>query len=217
MREQHKVAVERDLIFMGDAAEVRKLADEGGLLTLESTDDYRLNAVSYPYAVAEVKLLIERLGRQYREANGAPLVVTSLVRPTSSQPRNAHDLSVHPAGMAVDLRVPQDAKARRWLESVLLQLENKGVLDVTRERYPPHYHVAVFPAAYAAYVERMGPEEKADPAPVPAFAEASIIQAPVLEASAVVVNAQPDAMLLVVALSALAFTALLAVGRRAPV
>jgi len=157
MREQHAVAVKGDLEFITDAAQVQQVVEKGGLERIESSKYVTLHKVSYPFGVPEVKVFIERLGRQYHEANGAPLVVTSLTRPASQQPRNAHQLSVHPAGMAVDFRVPQDAKARQWLESVLLQLENRGVLDVTRERFPPHYHVAVFPARYAAYVEKIGP------------------------------------------------------------
>jgi hypothetical protein len=85
--------------------------------------------------------------------NGEKLIVTSLVRPTDLQPRNAHKLSVHPAGMAVDFRVPSTASERSWLEKALLGLENAGVLDVTREHTPPHYHVAVFPAEYVAYAD----------------------------------------------------------------
>jgi hypothetical protein len=81
-------------------------------------------------------------------------VVTSLTRPISEQPRNSHRLSVHPTGMAVDLRVPADSGARRWLENTLLSLENNGVLDVTKEKSPPHYHVAVFPLKYEAYAAK---------------------------------------------------------------
>src|SRR5688500_3586951 len=142
MKEQNKVAKERDLEFIDDAAQVRELVANGGLETVASTSDYVLSGVSFPYALPEVKLFIERLGKKYREANGSRLVITSLTRPVESQPRNAHQLSVHPTGMAVDFRVPATAKARGWLESVLLQLENRDVLDVTRERFPPHYHVA---------------------------------------------------------------------------
>src|SRR5687768_15986871 len=154
MREQHAVAVERDLEFISDANEVQSLVGTGGLEEIQSNADFRLSRVSFPYALPEVKLFLERIGRQYREANGTQLVVTSLTRPTSSQPRNAHELSVHPAGMAVDFRVPARVAGRAWLESTLLQLENAALLDVTRERYPPHYHVAVFPAAYGAYAKR---------------------------------------------------------------
>ena len=32
-------------------------------------------------------------------------------------------------------------------------LEQARVLEATRERYPPHYHVAIFPNQYAGYVE----------------------------------------------------------------
>jgi LysM repeat protein len=38
------------------------------------------------------------------------------------------------------------------MESTLLYLEAAGVLEATRERRPSHYHVAVFPEPYAAYV-----------------------------------------------------------------
>jgi len=154
MEHQHEVAVGGDLTFIDSAAEIRKLVEEGALDSLHGNDDYVLSKVSFPYARPEVKLFIERLAAQYREANGERLVVTSLTRPTSLQPRNAHELSVHPAGMAVDFRIPARVAGRAWLESTLLQLENAALLDVTRERYPPHYHVAVFPAAYGAYAKR---------------------------------------------------------------
>jgi Tfp pilus assembly protein FimV len=54
--------------------------------------------------------------------------------------------------MAVDLRYSRSRPCREWLEGVLLELEGEGVLEATRERFPPHYHVAVFPRQYAAYV-----------------------------------------------------------------
>jgi hypothetical protein len=176
MREQHSVAVDESLTFIDDGAEVRALVANGSLDVVEPNDDYSLIGVSYPYAVPEVHLFIERLARQYREANGAKLVITSLTRPGSDQPRNAHELSVHPAGMAVDLRVPSSAKQRAWLERVLLQLENAGVLDVTRERFPPHYHVAVFPIPYAKYAARLIEREtvtapESAPALLPAISE----------------------------------------------
>src|SRR5690606_34298796 len=114
--------------------------------------DYDVTPARHRYALPEVRLFVERLGRQYREATGAPLVVTSLARPSTRQPANAHALSVHPAGMAIDLRVPRDAASRRGLE-------RRGLVDVTRERRPPHYHVAIFPEAYREYAEeRMAAE-----------------------------------------------------------
>jgi len=116
---------------------------------LDSTADFVLRDVSFPFARPEVKWFVERLAAEYVRANGAELVVTSLTRPLSKQPPNAHALSVHPTGMAVDFRVPPTDSARAWLERTLLALEAKGVLDVTREQHPAHYHVAVFPEKYA--------------------------------------------------------------------
>jgi hypothetical protein len=100
-----------------------------------------------------MKIFLERLGEQYVEGCGERLVVTSLVRPTSEQPRNSHPLSVHPAGMAADLRVSSNGACREWLESTLLALESRSLLDVTREHHPPHYHVALFTEAYREYVQ----------------------------------------------------------------
>jgi LysM repeat protein len=54
--------------------------------------------------------------------------------------------------MAIDLRDSTNLSCRSWLERVLTDLERQGVLDATRERSPVHYHVAIFPAQYGAYV-----------------------------------------------------------------
>ncbi|HSG47405.1 MAG TPA: LysM peptidoglycan-binding domain-containing protein, partial [Longimicrobiales bacterium] len=45
------------------------------------------------------------------------------------------------------------------LEDVLLGLERGGVLDATLERYPRHYHIALFPRQYAAYVDNIQTRE----------------------------------------------------------
>jgi nucleoid-associated protein YgaU len=99
-----------------------------------------------------VKIFVGRLAAQYLAACGEPLIVTSLTRPTSLQPANASPRSVHPTGMAVDFRAPATPACRRWLESTLLALERRRVLDATLERAPLHFHVAVFPSEYLAYV-----------------------------------------------------------------
>jgi len=161
MRRQHSVAVELGYGFMDTRSEIRDSLSDGSLVPVTGNADYRVNRISHPVARPEVRLFIERLAAQYRAATGEQLVVTSLTRARAEQPSNAHALSVHPAGMAVDLRVPRVATSRRWLEDTLLALEEAGVLDVTRERNPPHYHVAVFPAAYRAYVAEQDARERA--------------------------------------------------------
>jgi len=128
--------------------------------------------VSFPFGQPELRLFVERLASQYHEACGQKLVVTSAVRPASSQPANAHALSVHPAGMAVDLRVSDRASCRSWLENALLGMERAGVINGIREFHPPHYHVAVFPGPYAAYVEERLAAEASEAAEAAAKAQA---------------------------------------------
>ena len=143
-----------DFTHLAGAAQVRRFVDAGLLVHLAGNRSYTLVDVSFPFARPEVRLFVERLSSQYRRACGERLVVTSLTRPLSHQPRNASDRSVHPTGMAVDLRLPA-GRCRGWLEAVLLSLEARGVLEATRERRPPHYHVAVYPKPYAAYVKAL--------------------------------------------------------------
>jgi hypothetical protein len=154
MKQQHQVAVQLRYTFLRTPAEVREYVAKGRLEALEGNADYALFDVSFPYARAEVRMFVERLAADYRAAMGKQLVVTSLTRPEALQPRNAHQLSVHPTGMAVDFRIPDDAASRRWLEGTLISMEKRGLLDVTRERRPPHYHVAIFPGPYRAYAKK---------------------------------------------------------------
>jgi hypothetical protein len=41
---------------------------------------------------------------------------------------------------------------------VARELERRGLLDATREHRPPHYHVAVFPRPYLAYLQTRDPQ-----------------------------------------------------------
>ena len=152
---QNRVAREHDFTFIASSNQVRSFVDAGYLVPVRGNADFELHAVSFPYARPEVELFIRRLSAQYRAACGEKLVVTSLTRPTSRQPANASDRSVHPTGMAIDLRRSSNAGCRNWLEGVLLSLEGSAVLEATRENYPPHYHVAIFPNEYRQYVEQI--------------------------------------------------------------
>lgn len=156
MQRQNSVAREQDYTFLATSGQVQKFVDLGLLVPVRGNGDYQLKGVSHPYARPALKTFVERLARQYHGACGERLVVTSLTRPTGEQPRNASDLSVHPAGMAVDLRISNKRSCQRWLERTLLSLEDRGVLDATREQRPPHFHVAVFPERYLAYVAQLG-------------------------------------------------------------
>ncbi|HEV8578826.1 MAG TPA: DUF5715 family protein [Thermoanaerobaculia bacterium] len=151
---QNYAAREHDFTYLRTSSDVQEFASRGLLVRLRGNSDYQLASgyVSFPYARPEVKLFIERLGNQYHDACGERLVVTSLTRPLTRQPPNASHLSVHPTGMAADLRRSSRSSCRRWLESTLLALEDRGVLEATRELHPAHYHVTLFPEPYMRYL-----------------------------------------------------------------
>lgn len=161
---QNRVARQHDYTYLRTGNQVKRFVRAGYLVPVRGGADFELHAVSFPYARPEVAVFLERLGRQYRSACGEKLVVTSLTRPQSRQPRNASSRSVHPTGMAMDLRRSSSARCRRWLEDVLVSLERAKLLEATRERYPPHYHVALFPHQYVAYVERITQRQVEPPA-----------------------------------------------------
>ena len=163
---QHQWAKVHELTFLGTPADVQRFVKKGVLVPLRGNGDYEVDdGASFPYTRPEVGLFVTRVGAQYRRACGEKLVVTSLTRPISRQPRNASRLSAHPAGIAVDLRISRKASCRQWLERTLIGLERAGVLEATRERRPPHYHVAVFPEPYAQHAGGVTVTTEPEPAP----------------------------------------------------
>lgn len=152
MTRQNQAAVSYGYSFLENGQAVSQFVDRGHLVKVSPNQYMDLHDVSYPYARPGVKLFLDRLSAQYTAACGEKLTITSLTRPLNRQPANASAASVHPTGMAVDLRIPQKSNCRSWLENTLLSLEGTGVIDVTRERNPPHYHVAVFTQSYEQYV-----------------------------------------------------------------
>ena len=151
----HRQATAHKLHFYQTAAGVERAASNGRFVALEPNDHFGLFGVSYPYAKPAVRVFIERLAEQYHSACGERLIVTSAIRPSSEQPRNSTERSVHPTGMAVDLRKPTQRRCLTWLRRTLLSLERAGVIEATEERRPPHFHVAVYPTQYAAHVQRL--------------------------------------------------------------
>ncbi len=180
---QNAQAQSHGFTYLSTPGQVLNFVDGGYLVRVVPNQDLELHQVSFPYVRPEIRVFVERLASQYRSACGEKLVVTSLTRPLSAQPRNASDRSVHPTGMAVDLRRSNRTACRTWLESTLVSLEGTGVLEATRERRPPHYHLAVYPALYASYVIRLTgspevlaqeasePGEMEPPAPTPAASD----------------------------------------------
>ncbi len=162
LNRQVRQAEIHDFTYIRNGAQVQRFVEAGYLVPVRGNRNYFLKGVSFPYARPEAKLFIERLSSQYMRACGERLVVTSLTRPLDRQPRNASSRSVHPTGMAMDLRRSRNTQCRRWLEAVLLSLEKQGVLEATREYRPPHYHLALFPQPYARYVTLLAQRAEAE-------------------------------------------------------
>lgn len=163
---QNRIAQDHEFTYLVSSRVVEDFVEKGYLVEVTGNGHYTLANVSHPYARPEVKLFIERLAAQYRAACNERLVITSLTRPRNDQPNNASRRSVHPTGMAVDIRRSNQVSCRKWLETTLLSLEKQGVVEATRERWPPHYHVAVFPSQYARYVAALPDKSLPDPSDV---------------------------------------------------
>lgn len=155
IQRMYRQARAHDLHFYETAAGVERAARRGRFVTIEPSEHLGLFDVGHPYARPAIRVFLERLSAQYASACGERLIVTSAIRPRSEQPHNATSRSVHPTGIAVDLRKPTRRACLTWLRGTLLSLERAGVLEATEEFRPPHFHVAVYPRQYASYVERL--------------------------------------------------------------
>ena len=158
IQKQYGTAQSYGLAFVNNARSVRNYIGPGQLVRVTPTRTMDLHDVSFPYAQPGASLFVSRLSQQYYSTCGEKLVVTSLLRPRDRQPANSVAHSVHPTGMAVDLRIPKTGRCRAWLEDTLLSLERSNIVEATRERFPPHYHVAVFTRRYESYVAGLGGE-----------------------------------------------------------
>jgi len=152
MARQNRAAEDLAFTYLRNPEDIEVFVRHGLLVYVPGNGDYQVDGASFPYARPEVKRFLEWMGHLERRSCGEPLVATSLVRPKSHQPRNASIHSVHPTGMAMDLRRSLRRACSSLLESTLLDLESRGILEATKERFPAHYHVALFPESFSSYL-----------------------------------------------------------------
>ena len=139
--------------FFETSTSLRRAVKAGALVRLDGANRHvELHQIGYPYVRPATLTFVRRLGAQYHETCGEPLVITSAARPSTRQPPNSTARSVHPTGMAIDLRRPRDRECLSWLREALLDLEGRGLIEATEERWPAHFHVAVFSTPYVRYV-----------------------------------------------------------------
>ena len=135
---------DRGLAFYRTQAAVNGAARRGALVRLGRGSHYRLHNVRLPWVTPATKAFVQRFSAQYHAACGERLVITSAMRPVSMRLANGSAFSVHPTGVAVDLRKPSGA-CLRWMRRNLLALERRGSIEAIEEYGPPHFHVAVYP------------------------------------------------------------------------
>jgi hypothetical protein len=143
----YRRAVRGGLDFYETSSEVRRAVVRGELVALTGNANYRVSNVRAPYVRPQTKAFIANLAVDYRRTCGERMVVTSATRPMSRKLANGSSLSVHPTGIAVDLRRPS-GRCLTWLRKTLLAAERRGTIEATEERHPPHFHVAVLPVRY---------------------------------------------------------------------
>ena len=141
------VARATGLQFYATTRAARRAVAAGEFVPLSGNADYApKSGMPLPYATTEVRSFVELLGAEYHAACGEQLIVTSALRPISKRPRNGSVMSVHPTGIAVDVRKPKRRMCRDWLRQLLLQHEREGTVDATEEFHPPHFHIVVLQA-----------------------------------------------------------------------
>lgn len=132
--------------FVHSESELARRANEGEYVPLaRSTATYQLKGVSSAYVRPATRDWVTRFAADYARECGEPLTVTSALRPTTIRLRNSVQKSVHPTGMAVDLRASRTG-CRTWMRETLLDQERDGTIDATEEHHPPHFHVVVLRA-----------------------------------------------------------------------
>ena len=144
VEKMYQFAAGHGLAFRASPEAIHADAQAGRLVPLGGSLDYQLTTqIGWPYVTPETKRWVEAFAEQYAAVCDAPLTVTSASRPLNRQPRNANPHSVHPTGIAIDLRRPPGGPCLNWTRSALVELERRGVIEATEERHPVHLHIAV--------------------------------------------------------------------------
>ena len=144
VEKMYSFAVSHRMPFYLTPTNVDKAIADGRLVALTGDSTYELTrGVGFSYSTREAKQFVLAFAPQYLAACGVPLTVTSAARPMSNQPHNANPHSVHPTGIAVDIRRPPPGPCLTWVRGALAALEERGVLEATEEHHPVHLHVAV--------------------------------------------------------------------------
>lgn len=141
---QYLFAVANEFLFIENEAAYHRAIADGHLVRLQHPG--LTVAARRPYVLPATAAFIYRLTDDFNESGCTGLRVNDATRLVSERPRNGSVFSVHPAGMAADLRIINlSERCYQVLSHLLHQAEAEVRTDATREHYPPHYHIVVIP------------------------------------------------------------------------
>jgi hypothetical protein len=141
-KQQLQYAKGRQLPLMTTVAEYKERIASGYFVPFEGP--YLHVLADRPYALPSTVAFVTEMSVAYKAAGCGKLVVRDALRLTTERPKNGSIHSVHPAGMAVDIRVQYiKSECADWLRSYVRLKEAAGKVDGTHELKPEHLHVVV--------------------------------------------------------------------------
>ena len=142
--QQLQYALDHQLPRMTTEAEYQSRVDSGYFVRLEGPFlDVRARR---PYALPTTVAFLIRMSQAYSAAGCGQLIIMDALRLTTERPVNGSVYSVHPTGMAVDIRTKYiPIECADWLRAYVSQKEAAGEVDGTQELRPEHLHVVVVP------------------------------------------------------------------------
>lgn len=140
--QQHSYALKQNLTFVTSAAEYQTLIAQGHFVRLKGPHLQVL--AKRPYALPSTVSFMQEMSAAYQATGCGQVVVKDAVRLMSERPPNGSWYSVHPAGMAIDIRIRYIApECADWLRMYVRQKEAAGAVDGTHELHPEHLHIVV--------------------------------------------------------------------------
>ena len=140
--QQHHYAQKMQLPLMTTEAQYKERIASGYYVPFEGP--YLHILAKRPYALPSTVAFINEMAKEYQTTGCGKLIVRGALRLTTERPPNGSIHSVHPAGMAVDIRTNHiPPVCAEWLRTYLKQKEALGEVDGTHELKPEHLHVVV--------------------------------------------------------------------------
>ena len=140
---QYLYALAHEIPFLETPKAVDEAFARGELMDLRENPNLRFYKVSYYYVKPSTKIWLDKFEFESRPVCGDELWVTSAMRPVNMKLWNSSPISVHPTGMAVDLRIPKRNDCYKWFLSHFDRDKKLGLIDYIIEKVEPNFHVAV--------------------------------------------------------------------------